>query len=96
VRARRSWDFAVAGVALALQFDGERISRARVVLSGAAPVPWRSREAEAALVGSKLDAEMAGRAAEAAMQKAEPLEHNGYKVGLFKGLLDEELLKVAD
>jgi xanthine dehydrogenase YagS FAD-binding subunit len=95
VRARRSWDFAVAAVALALQFDGERISRARVVLAGAAPVPWRSREAETALVGSKLDAETAGRAAEAAMQKAEPLEHNGYKVALFKGLIEEELLKLA-
>lgn len=95
VRARRSWDFAVAAVALALQFDGDRIGRARVVLGGAAPVPWRSREAETALVGSKLDVETARRAAEAAMQKAESLEHNGYKVSLFKGLLEEELLKLA-
>jgi xanthine dehydrogenase YagS FAD-binding subunit len=95
VRARRSWDFAVAAVALALQFDGDRIGRARVVFGGAAPVPWRSREAETALVGSKLDAETARRAAEAAMQKAELLEHNGYKVALFKGLLEEELLKLA-
>jgi xanthine dehydrogenase YagS FAD-binding subunit len=95
VRARRSWDFAVAGVALAVQLDGDRVDRARVVLSGAAPVPWRSREAETALIGGKLDAEAAGRAAAAAMQKAEPLQHNGYKVAMFKGLIEEELLKLA-
>lgn len=95
VRARRSWDFAVAGVALAVQLDGDRVGQARVVLSGAAPVPWRSREAEAALTGRKLDAETAGRAAEAALQGAAPLQHNGYKVALLKGLIEEELRKLA-
>ncbi|HXV21155.1 MAG TPA: xanthine dehydrogenase family protein subunit M [Desulfuromonadales bacterium] len=95
VRARRSWDFAVAGVALALQVDGDRVGQARVVLSGAAPVPWRAREAEAALTGRKLDAEAAKRAAEAALQGAAPLQHNGYKVALFEGLIEEELRKIA-
>jgi xanthine dehydrogenase YagS FAD-binding subunit len=95
VRARRSWDFAVAGVALALQFEGEKVARARVVLSGAAPVPWRSREAETALTSGRLDAETAGRAAAAAMQEAQPLAHNAYKVALFKGLIEEELRKLA-
>ncbi len=39
VRARRSWGFALAGVALALVFSGETVRRAAVVLGGAAPVP---------------------------------------------------------
>lgn len=54
VRARRFWDFALAGVALALVFDGGRVSRARIVLSGAGPVPWRSREAEEMVTGGLL------------------------------------------
>jgi xanthine dehydrogenase YagS FAD-binding subunit len=95
VRARRSWDFAVAGVALALQLDGDRVDRARVVLIGAAPVPWRSREVEALLTGRTLDAETAKRAAAAALQGAAPLQQNGYKVALFKGLIEEELRKIA-
>ena len=41
VRARGSWDFALAGVALALRFSGGKVAGARIVLSGAAPIPWR-------------------------------------------------------
>jgi xanthine dehydrogenase YagS FAD-binding subunit len=95
VRARRSWDFAVAGVALALVFDGVRVRDARVVLSGAAPVPWRAREAEQVLVGNRLDEGSAGRAAQAALAGASPLEHNRYKVPLFQGLIAGELLTLA-
>jgi len=95
VRARRSWDFAVAGVALALVFDGVTVRDARVVLSGAAPVSWRAREAEQDLVGSELDEASAGRAAQAALADASPLEHNRYKVPLFQGLITGELVKLA-
>jgi xanthine dehydrogenase YagS FAD-binding subunit len=95
VRARRSWDFALAGVALALTFEGELVVRARIVLSGAAPIPWRSQEAEEAIVGRRLDRESAVRAAQAAMRDARPLAHNDYKVPLFRGLIEEELLAIA-
>jgi xanthine dehydrogenase YagS FAD-binding subunit len=95
VRARRSWDFALAGVALALQFDGNRVRGGRVVLSGAAPVPWRSREAEAAIAGRQLDAATCREAAAAAMRDARPLKRNGYKVPLFTGLLEEELARLG-
>ncbi len=91
VRARGSWDFALAGVALALRFSEGKVAGARVVLSGAAPVPWRSTEAEDAITGRQLDEETIARAAAAAMKAALPLEHNEYKIDLFKGLLAEEL-----
>jgi len=95
VRARKSWDFAVAGVALAIQFDGDRVKQGRVVLSGAAPVPWRSEAAENELAGRVLNTETASRAASAAVADARPLEHNRYKVALFRGMIEEELLKLA-
>ncbi len=95
VRARGSWDFALAGVALALTFDGGSVTGGRVVLSGAAPVPWRSREAEEVITGQRVDAAVAAQAAAAAMQDAMPLKRNGYKVPLFKGLIEEELLKIS-
>lgn len=94
VRARQSWDFALAGVALVLGFRGEQVERARVVLGGAAPIPWRSREAEESITGKSLDPETVAKAAEAAVRKAEPLKHNGYKIPLFRGLIEEELLKI--
>jgi xanthine dehydrogenase YagS FAD-binding subunit len=95
VRARGSWDFSLAGVALALQLDGNRVVAGRVVLSGAAPIPWRSAEAEAAITGQRLDETTARSAAAAAMQDAVALKRNGYKIPLFKGVIEEELLKLA-
>ena len=92
IRARRSWDFALASLALAVMLTGDQITEARVVLGGAAPVPWRSREAEAALTGARLNEATASRAAEAAMSKAQPLDQNGYKVDLFRSLIEEQLL----
>jgi xanthine dehydrogenase YagS FAD-binding subunit len=95
VRARQSWDFALAGVALALRLKEGRVEKARVVLSGAAPIPWRSKEAEQALTGNALNTETITRAVNAALKKAEPLEKNSYKVPLFHGMLEEELRAIA-
>jgi xanthine dehydrogenase YagS FAD-binding subunit len=94
VRARASWDFALAGVALALRFQGGRVADGRIVLSGAAPVPWQSTEAEAVVAGQALTPALAARAGAAAMSGAQPLMKNGYKVPLFQGLIEEELLAI--
>jgi len=91
VRTRGAWDFALAGVALAIVFDGDTVGSARIFLSGAAPVPWRSPATEEAIVGTTLDDEAIEKAAAAAVEGAEPLEHNGYKVALFEGLMKEQL-----
>ena len=91
VRARNSWDFALAGVAFALQFKADRIEKARVVLSGAAPIPWRSKPVEDAIVAKRLNAGTVERASEAVVKDADPLEHNAYKIPLFQGLIEEEL-----
>lgn len=95
VRARRSWDFALAGAALALRVEGGVVREARVVLSGVAPVPWRSEEAEKALAGQPLNAECALRAGEAAARGARPLAKNGYKVALIRGVVEEAVAALA-
>ncbi len=95
VRARQSWDFALAGVALALVFKGDQVQRARVFLSGVAPVPWRSTEVEEVVTGKRLDEATVRKAAEAAVQKAKPLEQNAYKIPLLRGLIEEQLLAIA-
>ena len=66
-----------------------------MVLSGAAPIPWRSKAVEQAVAGRKLDAETAERAAGAAVKDAQPLEHNEYKISLFRAIVQEELTKLA-
>ena len=92
VRTRASWDFALAGLALAIKFNGDVIAGARAVLSGAAPIPWRSREIENSIIGHRLDESIAAKAAEAAMMNAGPLAQNDYKIPLFHGMIEEELL----
>jgi xanthine dehydrogenase YagS FAD-binding subunit len=95
VRARRTWDFALAGVALAVVFSGDRAADCRVVLSGAAPVPWRCAEAEKVLKGRRLNQDRAKKAAEAAMKNAESMTQNEYKVALFRGLIQQQLMAIA-
>ena len=91
VRTRGAWDFALAGVALAIVFSGDTVRSARVFLSGAAPVPWRATGVEAAITGKKLDAVTIAAASKAAVEGAKPLAKNGYKVPLFEGLVTEQL-----
>ncbi len=96
VRARGAWDFALAGVALALTFIGNQVTGGRVVLSGVAPVPWRSHEVEQVITGKQIDAATAREAAEAAMRNAVALKRNAYKIPLFKGVIEEELLALGN
>ncbi len=95
VRARQAWDFALAGVASALSVEGGTVTRARIVLAGVAPTPWRVPAAEKELVGQKLDRAAATRAAAAAVRGAEPMSGNKYKIDLVHGAVEEGLSKLA-
>jgi len=96
VRTRNAWDFALAGVALAIVFDGDTVRSARVFLSGAAPIPWRATGVEAAITGKKLDAATIAAASKAAIEGAELLAENGYKLPLFEGLVAEQLEAIRE
>jgi xanthine dehydrogenase YagS FAD-binding subunit len=92
VRERGGWDFALASVALAVRMDSGTVIDSRIVFGGVAPVPWRSRATEDAISGKRIDAAVAARAAEAAVEGAAPLRDNGYKVALLQGAVEESLL----
>ena len=95
VRARGSWDFALASLALSLVVTDGTVRHARIVLGAAAPIPWRAQAAEQAILGRRLTAEAVSATAEAAMKGAEPLEKNAYKIPMFKGLIAEVLPALA-
>jgi xanthine dehydrogenase YagS FAD-binding subunit len=92
VRQRQTLDWSLATAAVALEMDGRRVTKARVVLGQVAPVPWTSKEAEAALQGQVLDRALAQKAGEAAIQGAKPLSRNRYKVQLAKVAVQRALL----
>ncbi len=82
VRDRASYAFALVSVAAALEMDGSKIKQARVVLGGVAHKPWRSAEAENALVGKPATDDTFKAAATAALKDAKGFKYNAYKIEL--------------
>jgi xanthine dehydrogenase YagS FAD-binding subunit len=93
---RKVWAFALVGVAAVVQLEGEKVADARIVLSGVAPVPWRAVDAEAALMGQKVNPDLIAAVAETAVAGAHPLDLNGYKLSLTKGLMRRALTQFAE
>ncbi|HEX3595847.1 MAG TPA: xanthine dehydrogenase family protein subunit M [Polyangiaceae bacterium] len=81
-RDRASYDFALASAAAALDVQSGTIHAARVALGGVATKPWRSPEAESALVGRPATRASFEAAAAAAFAAARPSRDNAFKVEL--------------
>jgi len=75
LRRRGSIDFPIAGAAVALQMDGDRVARCRIVLSAVASHPLEARAADEFLTGKSLDQETIQAAAEIAAKPAKPLDN---------------------
>ncbi len=95
-KERRSLDFALASAAAAVELGALGVIRtARLVLGGVAPVPWRVPEAESFLIGKRLTPEVAKEAARLALQGAQPLGQNSFKIPLAQALVRRALAAVA-
>jgi xanthine dehydrogenase YagS FAD-binding subunit len=95
VRYKESHDWPLAFTTVVLTMNGNTIRAARVVLGAVAPVPWRSTDAEQALVGKPLNEATAVAAAEAAVKAAKPLSRNGYKVQITKTAVKRAIMQIA-
>ena len=95
-KEKQSHDWPLAEAAVNLSLESGVIKDPRIVLGHVAPIPWRSREAEAVLAGQKPSAELFQRAAAAALAPARPLRHNAYKLPLAQGLLREALHRATN
>jgi xanthine dehydrogenase YagS FAD-binding subunit len=90
LKERQAFDFAIVSVAAMVDLKGNTVSQARIVLGGVAPFPFRATRAEAALTGKTIKEGMAD-ACKAAIEGAEPLSGNGYKVKAAQGIIEEAL-----
>jgi xanthine dehydrogenase YagS FAD-binding subunit len=61
-------------------------------MGAVAPVPWRSKAAEDALVGKPLNEQTAAAAADAAVRDARPLSQNAYKVQVARTAVKRAIL----
>ena len=95
IRERAAFDWPLVDVAAVLRLDGKTVKEARIVLGAVAPIPWRSKRAEDAIVGKTLDETSLLAAARGAIVGAAPLSDNGYKVSLVQTLVRRTLQSLA-
>jgi xanthine dehydrogenase YagS FAD-binding subunit len=92
---REAWTHAVVSVAVVLDMENEICRRARVVLGGVAPIPWRLPNVEQLLAGQRITPELAAKAGETAIVGAQKLSKNGYKLPMTKALVRRTVLELA-
>jgi xanthine dehydrogenase YagS FAD-binding subunit len=87
VRDRQVWDFPLVNVASAMKASGGTIEAVRVVVGAVAAVPLRLTAVETAVTGKPRNNDTAQLAGELAIEGAEPLRYNGYKIPLMRNLV---------
>ena len=95
VRDRASFAFALVSVATILDVDGDRVRAARVAFGGLSYKPWRSAEAEGALVGAPASRAAFDAAGIAALRDARGYGHNDFKIPLARRTLRAALTQAA-
>jgi xanthine dehydrogenase YagS FAD-binding subunit len=87
VRDRQVWDFALVSVASATVMNGSSIERMRLAVNGVAARPLRLEAVEDIVRGKPRNEATAVVAANLAIEGAQPLKFNAYKVPLMRNLV---------
>jgi len=95
VRQKHGFDWPLATATVAMTMTNSGAKNPVVVMSHVAPVPWRSKEAEAVLAGQKLTAAVASAAAQAAVKDARSLGQNAYKISIARVTVERCILQTA-
>jgi xanthine dehydrogenase YagS FAD-binding subunit len=95
VRHREAIDWPLATASVALKMSGTKVASAMVVLGHVAPTPWLAVKAVETLRGQTITEATAEQAGAAAVEGAQPLSQNEYKVQLAKVAVKRALLAAA-
>jgi xanthine dehydrogenase YagS FAD-binding subunit len=87
IRDRQVWDFALVSVASAMVTTGMNIDRMRLVVNGVAARPLRLQAVENLVRGKPRNEATAVVAGNLAIEGAQPLKFNAYKVPLMRNLV---------
>lgn len=96
VRDRASYEFALVSTAAALHIEGSLVRAARLAAGGVGTRPWRLRAAEAVLIDRPPTRESFQAAAAIAVEGAQALPGNQYKVVLLPRTLVQALELARD
>ncbi len=96
IRDRPVWDFPLVNIASAQKLTGDKIDSIRIVMNGLAAHPWRLKDVETAVTGKSRNEETAEMAGQMAIQGAQPLRYNGYKIPLTRNLVKRAIRGVQE
>ncbi|MES1254163.1 MAG: xanthine dehydrogenase family protein subunit M [Acidobacteriota bacterium] len=87
VRERQVWDFPLVNVAAMFKVSNGAIQTSRIVVNAVAAHPLRLTSVEGAVAGKPRNEATATIAGDLAVQGAQPLAHNAYKIPLMRNLV---------
>jgi xanthine dehydrogenase YagS FAD-binding subunit len=87
VRERQVWDFPMVNVASVMKLSNGTIQASRIVVNAVAAHPMRLTAVESAIAGKPANEDTAKIAGDLAVQGAQPLAHNEYKIPLMRNLV---------
>jgi xanthine dehydrogenase YagS FAD-binding subunit len=87
IRDRQVWDFPLVNIASALKVSGSTIQALSIAVGAVAAIPVKLTAVEAAVAGKPRTRETAEMAGRMAVEGAQPLAHNGYKIPLMRNLV---------
>jgi xanthine dehydrogenase YagS FAD-binding subunit len=87
VRDRQVWDFPLVNVASAIKVSGGTIQSLRIAVGAVAATPLRLTAVETAVTGKPRTRDTATMAGRLAVEGAQPLNHNAYKIPLMRNLV---------
>jgi xanthine dehydrogenase YagS FAD-binding subunit len=96
IRDRNVWDFALVSVASAKVMNGSAIERMRLVVNGVAARPLRLTSVEQVVAGRPANEDTAVRAGDLAIEGAQALHHNAYKIPLMRNLVKRAIRGVEE
>lgn len=96
IRERQGPDWPLAMAAVALKLENNVVADCRLVLGAVAPIPWRVKSAERALVGHSLSPESFVPVTKALDQESRPLAGNRYKVRLAQVALKRAAIQALE
>ncbi|MGD9344968.1 MAG: xanthine dehydrogenase family protein subunit M [Candidatus Aminicenantes bacterium] len=94
LKERGTWDFAVVSAAISGTIAGNTFSDISIVMGGVAPIPWRLKNAEQALLGKSVTEDLVKRIATDAFKDARPLAENAYKQELAATVVTHAVLSL--
>jgi len=95
LKERGAWDFALLSAAVKGVVVGGVFKEIKIVLGGAAPIPWRLEKAENIIRDKTVNEELLRQAAREALKEARALKENGYKRDLLEVILSRAALSLV-